>query len=163
MKYKLKEVLNFSVNPKSRGTVKRYYSLWREENSIPYRCDIESCVFHTEDLIWSGKELQMILDHVNGNSNDNRPVNLRYVCPNCDSQLPTRGGANKNRIINQSEGGYQVKHRSGKLDTLITTKPAKLSVLKLKGMEGFNFNQTQSERTSICLSPFSVGLFIVSS
>lgn len=78
--------------------------------------------------MWNGKVLQLILDHVNGNSNDSHPENLRFVCPNCDSQLPTRGGANKNRIINQSEGGYQVRHRAGKLDTLIAAKPANSEV-----------------------------------
>lgn len=64
----------------------------------------------------------MILDHENGNSNDNRAENLRYLCPNCDAQLPTRGGRNKGRITNESAGGFQVNHKDGKLDTHIVTK-----------------------------------------
>lgn len=39
--------------------------------------------------IWRDKRLVLILDHINGVHTDNRLVNLRLVCPNCDSQLDT--------------------------------------------------------------------------
>lgn len=45
---------------------------------------------------WNNKELVLILDHINGINNDNRLKNLRLVCPNCDSQLDTFTGKNKN-------------------------------------------------------------------
>lgn len=38
---------------------------------------------------WKGKPLVMVLDHINGVPNDHRLENLRLVCPNCNSQLPT--------------------------------------------------------------------------
>ena len=38
---------------------------------------------------WNNKPLPLILDHINGVNNDNRIENLRFVCSNCDSQLPT--------------------------------------------------------------------------
>jgi 5-methylcytosine-specific restriction endonuclease McrA len=41
--------------------------------------------------IWNGKELTLILDHINGVNNDDRLENLRWVCPNCNQQLPTTG------------------------------------------------------------------------
>jgi len=41
---------------------------------------------------WNGKSLKMILDHINGISNDHRIENLRMVCPNCNSQLETFAG-----------------------------------------------------------------------
>lgn len=38
---------------------------------------------------WQQKPLSLRLDHENGIYNDNRLENLRLICPNCDSQLPT--------------------------------------------------------------------------
>lgn len=43
---------------------------------------------------WQNKPIVMRLDHINGINNDNHLENLRMVCPNCDSQLPTYGGRN---------------------------------------------------------------------
>lgn len=42
-----------------------------------------------------GEEIGLILDHINGISNDHRLENLRLVCPNCNSKLPTHAGRNK--------------------------------------------------------------------
>jgi hypothetical protein len=47
--------------------------------------------------VWNGSPLVLRLDHINGNRRDNRLENLRMVCPNCDSQLPTFAGRNKGR------------------------------------------------------------------
>lgn len=43
---------------------------------------------------WNDKKLIMVLDHINGVSNDNRIENLRMVCPNCNSQQDTFAGRN---------------------------------------------------------------------
>jgi len=43
---------------------------------------------------WCGKTLVLRMDHINGDRTDNRIENLRLVCPNCDSQLPTFAGRN---------------------------------------------------------------------
>lgn len=45
---------------------------------------------------WKGKELVLILDHIDGDASNNKKDNLRFVCPNCDSQLPTFKSKNKN-------------------------------------------------------------------
>ena len=37
------------------------------------------------------------LDHINGDSHDNRLENLRVLCPNCHSLQPTHRGRNINR------------------------------------------------------------------
>ena len=41
--------------------------------------------------------LPLELDHINGDSKDNRIENLRILCPNCHSLKPTHRGRNKRR------------------------------------------------------------------
>lgn len=60
-----------------------------DDKLLPYKC--YSCGNEGE---WLGKKLVLILDHINGVSNDNRLTNLRFVCPNCDSQSDTYKGRN---------------------------------------------------------------------
>lgn len=43
---------------------------------------------------WNGKKLTMRLDHIDGDSHNHLLKNLRLICPNCDSQLPTYCGKN---------------------------------------------------------------------
>jgi hypothetical protein len=45
---------------------------------------------------WRGHPLALILDHINGVSDDNRLENLRIVCPNCAATFETHCGR-KNR------------------------------------------------------------------
>jgi hypothetical protein len=39
--------------------------------------------------MWQSKTLTLVLDHINGVNNDNRLKNLRFLCPNCNSQTKT--------------------------------------------------------------------------
>ena len=45
---------------------------------------------------WQDKPITFVLDHVDGNADNNNRENLRLVCPNCDSQLDTYKSKNKN-------------------------------------------------------------------
>ena len=66
------------------------------EGLIENKCSNPTCP--NPDPIWDNKELVFHLDHTNGNSKDNRIVNLRLLCPNCHSQTHTYCGRNNKGI-----------------------------------------------------------------
>jgi hypothetical protein len=69
----------------------------------------------------------LVLDHINGVSGDNRPTNLRLLCPNCNSQQPTHGGGNKGKV-EQSEGGFAIRDRSGRRNYTLPVEPLELTI-----------------------------------
>jgi hypothetical protein len=75
----------------SRGTLKR--RLYRE-GLKQRRCELCG---QGED--WRGRRMSLILDHVNGVSDDNRLENLRIVCPNCAATLDTHCGRNAKTLV----------------------------------------------------------------
>lgn len=78
----------FCLNSTASQAVLRNWYLKGEYTE--YRCAICGQL-----PFWNGKELSLTLDHINGNNKDNRLENLRWVCPNCDRQLPTFAGRNQ--------------------------------------------------------------------
>ena len=84
---KRKKVIEESGSTVSFGkvTAKRYL--------LEVRGNFCSCC--GKDAIWQSQPLVLVLDHVDGNPNNWNLSNLRLVCPNCDSQLPTYKGKNK--------------------------------------------------------------------
>jgi hypothetical protein len=50
------------------------------------------CELCGQGELWRGKRMGMILDHVNGVSDDNRLENLQIVCPTCAATLDTHCG-----------------------------------------------------------------------
>ena len=75
-----------SVNTTLKNCI-RTYILEKQDN----KCKI--CGLPT---IWNNKQLNLILDHIDGDASNNYEDNLRLICPNCDSQLDTYKSKNKN-------------------------------------------------------------------
>lgn len=65
----------------SRTVLKRY--LVQQYGEYCSSCGIDS--------FWNGDKLTLQLDHIDGNSDNNFPENLRLLCPNCHSQTETFG------------------------------------------------------------------------
>ena len=76
------------------GTISQHSLVrWYKKENFPYKCSICG-----QEPFWNGKELTLILDHINGIHTDDRLENLRWVCPNCNQQLDTTGGKNKQHL-----------------------------------------------------------------
>lgn len=72
--------------PKCRSTIRDRLI---KDSLMPYNC--ANCGLSPE---WDNKPLSLVLDHINGVPNDNRLENLRFLCPNCNSQTETFAGRN---------------------------------------------------------------------
>lgn len=73
------------------------------------------CELCGQGELWNGKKMSLILDHINGISNDNRLENLRIICPNCNATLSTHGGKNikiKNKINQPPKKQYEKKTKT---------------------------------------------------
>lgn len=82
-----KENIFIQNSTASQKTLREWY---KKEEYTPYICSICG-----QEPFWNGKELTLILDHINGENYDDRLENLRWVCPNCNQQLDTSNGKNK--------------------------------------------------------------------
>ena len=64
------------------------------ERLIKYHLIPYQCAFCGNTGSWNDRELVLQVDHINGDHNDNRIENLRFLCPNCHSQTNTFAGKN---------------------------------------------------------------------
>lgn len=79
--------------------------------------------------VWNNLPLIMILDHINGDSTDNRLLNLRLVCPDCNSQLPTFAARNKKKVEGNycQDCGKEVWHSSERCSPCAKSKRVKIA------------------------------------
>ena len=82
--------LGIGVDTTIRGTIRDY--ILQEQNQKCAICGIES--------YWNNQKLNFVLDHIDGDASNSNRTNLRLICPNCDSQLPTFKSRNKNSARN---------------------------------------------------------------
>jgi endogenous inhibitor of DNA gyrase (YacG/DUF329 family) len=55
----------------------------------------EFCEECGQDGTWNNKPLVLQLDHIDGDSDNNYPKNLRLLCPNCHTQTENFGSKGK--------------------------------------------------------------------
>lgn len=100
---------------------------YKKGNYSEYKCAICG-----QEPFWNGKELTLILDHINGYNSDDRLENLRWVCPNCNYQLDTTNGKNINH--GQHKTNYCID--CGKIISLVS--------IRCKSCEGkYRMQQTE--------------------
>ena len=95
---------------------------------------------------WNGKDLSLILDHINGDSKDNRLQNLRLVCPNCNSQLETHCGKHnrKNKYYCEDCGSEIAKGSKkcmkcvGQENRIVKDRPSKEILIEEVCVMGFS-------------------------
>lgn len=72
-----------------------------------YKCENPICTIQDT---WLGNNITLHVDHINGNWKDNRPDNLRFLCPNCHSQTQnycgSKGHTGRTRML-----GVSIKNR----------------------------------------------------
>ncbi len=61
---------------------------------------------------WNGRRMSLVLDHINGVSNDHRLENLRVICANCAATLDTHCGRNlpRERTCPRCSGAFAPRH-----------------------------------------------------
>lgn len=90
---------------------------------LKYSLKEYKCELCGQDENWITGKISLILDHINGDNTDNRLENLRFVCPNCDTTLPTFKGRNikkyKKKIKDKEDKILNKQNRLKYLEKLI--------------------------------------------
>ena len=68
---------------------------WLEKTNALGKHKCNECGCNGE---WRGKALSLELEHIDGDRNNNKRDNLKWLCPNCHSQTLTYRKNNRNKI-----------------------------------------------------------------
>jgi hypothetical protein len=68
------------------GQARRYF-----KEKFPHSCML------CNSSLWTGQPIPLLIDHIDGNSENWFLTNLRKICPNCDALLPTFKSRNKGK------------------------------------------------------------------
>ena len=102
---KIERFLNGELTDKTiRNTTIREYLIEKQG---------EVCDICKMPPFWNLKPIVFIVDHVDGNYENNSPENMRAICPNCNSQTDTFGSKNK-RVNHKSKRPLPNKNRQHK-------------------------------------------------
>lgn len=80
-----KQLLNDGYDSSSKHQIAKRYLLKLHEGKCQI-CTLDS---------WNGKPMPLVLDHINGHSEDGMLSNLRVICNNCDALTDTYKSKNK--------------------------------------------------------------------
>ena len=108
-----------------------------EHNLMDYIC--KRCKL---DSIWNNKPLNLVLDRINNKINDNRFENLRFLCPNCYSQIRKKQillkKMCKNKKNNCMDCGKIIKYNSSRC------KPCLNKILVFRSRELYDIVSTKT-------------------
>lgn len=93
-----------------------------------------------------GEKLVMVLDHINGINNDHRLENLRMLCPNCNSQMPTFAGRSNKKHYYCEKCGKEKKWKYFKL----CKKCAGFSRRKVKNRPSIKVLELEIKKLGYC-------------
>lgn len=97
-------------------TLRKYVLLF---SILEYSCSNEKCLLHgIVNPTWSGEDLTLDLDHIDGNNKNNEVENLRFLCPNCHSQTLTYKGRNRKTSTSSSSKDICPKCKTNEKKTI---------------------------------------------
>ncbi len=108
-----------SANEVKKASKERFLKGENSNRVVQKRCVIdfygEKCTLCGQGPTWNGKILVLQVDHVDGNSDNNLPDNLRLLCPNCHTQTDTygsKGSGNRYKKVSK-RNKYLQEYKAG--------------------------------------------------